>query len=320
MRILITVVVPVYNVELYLSQCIESICNQTYRDLEIILVDDGSKDISGIICDEYAEKDERITVIHKENGGLSDARNAGIEVASGEYICFIDSDDFIDSQMLENLYLSCVQNEVQISICKRKFVYDNEEVKSIRKKYDTKIFSGVEGFKHFLLEDIDGFVVAWNKLYKTSLFNNIKYPKGVIHEDCFTTYKLLLASNKVAYIDYIGYFYRQRNGSIMNNGNFEKDSVMLDAYENILSFVKENYPEFSMAAEYRYVLTNLYVASKVSSVSEKEKLLLCKKNILKINIGNNNCFSMSKKIRTYFFILFPRIYFIIYKKIRVNMR
>lgn len=314
MRILITVVVPVYNVELYLHQCIESIRNQTYKELEIILVDDGSTDTSGIICDECAKKDERIIVIHKENGGLSDARNTGIKIASGEYICFIDSDDFIDAYMLENLYLACVQNEAQISICKRRFVYDNERFESINKKYSTKVFSGIEGFKHFLLEDIDGFVVAWNKLYKTNLFYNIQYPKGIIHEDCFTTYKLLLASKTVVYIEYIGYFYRQRNDSIMKNSNFEKDSVILDAYEKILCLVKQKYPELTMAAEYRYVLTNLYVASKVVNVFGKNSFQVCRRNILKIHIGSNTCFSVSKKLRVYFFILFPRIYILIYKK------
>lgn len=320
MRILITVVVPIYNVEQYLHQCIDSICNQTHKELEIILVDDGSKDKSGNICDEYAKKDKRIIVIHKENGGLSDARNAGIEIASGEFICFIDSDDFIDKHMLENLYLSCVHNEAQISICKRRFVYDNEDTKSTCNAYSTEVFSGVEGFKHFLLEDIDGFVVAWNKLYKTNLFNNVRYPKGVIHEDCFTTYKLLLAAKTVAYIDYTGYFYRQRKGSIMNIGNFEKDYVMLSAYENILGLVKQKYPELMMAAEYRYVLTNLYVASRVADIFEIDKLQLCRRNILKMRIVNNGCFNWAQKFRTYFFISFPQMYIWIYKKVLVNIR
>ena len=234
---MISVVVPIYNVEKFLGQCIESIINQTYNDIEIILVDDGSTDNSGKICDEYKSIDNRIRVIHKVNGGLSSARNAGMRIAQGEYICFIDSDDYIDSQMLE-IMKKQIKN-ADIVICGKEDIWGNDShnitSSDLESNYDIISMSGEVAFEHFLLEDKEGYVVAWNKLYRTHIFiqYNIKFPEGKIHEDCFTIYKLFIHSQKVVYIDIPLYKYRHREGSIMCNRDISKDMSIIEAYSEV---------------------------------------------------------------------------------------
>ena len=200
MEELISVIVPIYNVEKYLNKCIESIINQSYSNLEIILVDDGSKDSSGIMCDSYILKDKRIKVIHKENGGLSDARNVGIDKAKGEYIVFIDSDDWIDEKMIEILYNIIKKNNSDISICDYFLAY-NEEIQTQKEDIEIINLSNIEALKKIYDKDLGVcMIVAWNKLYKRNLFkDDIRYPYGKIHEDEFTTYKLLYKAEKISY-------------------------------------------------------------------------------------------------------------------------
>ena len=183
----ITIVVPVYKVEKYLRRCIESILQQTYKNIEIILVDDGSPDNCGKICDEYKEKDNRIIVIHKENGGLSDARNAGIDIATGKYIAFIDSDDYVANNFISSLYDVCIKNECEIAQCKFKRVTEDykEEQKEIS---ETTILDGKSAIKEIYGQNDVYTIVAWNKLYLKNLFNDIRYTVGKIHEDESTTY------------------------------------------------------------------------------------------------------------------------------------
>lgn len=197
MEELISVIVPIYNVEKYLNKCIESIINQSYSNLEIILVDDGSKDSSGIMCDSYILKDKRIKVIHKENGGLSDARNVGLDKAKGEYIVFIDSDDWIDEKMIEILYNIIKKNNSDISICDYFLAY-NEEIQTQKEDIEIINLSNIEALKTIYDKDLGVcMIVAWNKLYKRNLFkDDIRYPYGKIHEDEFTTYKLLYKAKK----------------------------------------------------------------------------------------------------------------------------
>lgn len=198
----ISVIVPVYNVEKYLNRCIDSILDQTFVDFECILVDDGSPDNCGKICDEYANKDERIRVIHKENGGLSDARNAGIESAQGEYLSFIDSDDWIHPQMLEILYDGIVKNDVMLSVCAYEETKDEKPFEKIE-NVNFDIRNGID----FLTEDNVTAVVAWNKLYNKNLFEDIRYPIGKLHEDEFVTYKILYKAGNIAFCNEKMYMY-----------------------------------------------------------------------------------------------------------------
>ena len=306
---LISVVVPVYNIEKYVGKCIESILCQTYTNIEVIIVNDGSTDNSLSVCHMYQKKDKRIKIINKDNGGLSEARNYGLHTAKGEYICFIDGDDYIHSKMLENMLNACDEYDVDISICAREYCFDDNEIDVFQNKkdYNSIVMSGKEAFRHFLLEDIDGFVVAWNKLYKKKLFtnNSIEYPVGKIHEDCFTTYKLFLASSKVAYVDYVGYCYRQRNNSIMHSKNSIREVSIVEAYEEILKFTREYVQEYVKEAEYRYVIANLYLAS----VADNKKIISeCKRNVLKIDYTQNKFLKGQRLVRAQLLVVLGEKY------------
>ncbi len=242
-KALISIIIPVYKVEKYLEKCIQSVINQTYENLQIILVDDGSPDNCGKICDEYAKKDHRIEVIHKSNGGLSDARNKGLEIAKGEYIGFVDSDDYIESDMYEVLYNLLKQYNVDVSICN---FYTVSQGKIAIKNADNGIkeYNRIEILKEILLDnDIQSY--AWNKLYKRELFGEIKYPVGKKYEDIGTTFYLLEKCNKVVVTGKPEYYYINRQGSIVNNVT---ESTITDYIELIMQrydYIEENIKELS---------------------------------------------------------------------------
>lgn len=238
---LITVVVPVYQVEQYLMRCIDSIRNQTYKNLEIILVDDGSKDKSPSICDEYVEKDTRIQVIHKENGGLSSARNAGIEQATGEYIIFIDSDDMIHPKMIEELYNLLQDTNSDIAICGyRRFSEQEELEKIVQPDLARHTYSREEALcQIYGLESIK-YVVAWNKLYSIKLFDGVRYKLGKLNEDEFTTYKLFAKSSRIVSTNQIYYYYFYNGNSITTNQKYLASNDIYEAYSEAIAFFKEN--------------------------------------------------------------------------------
>ncbi|MCR2823822.1 glycosyltransferase family 2 protein [Lederbergia panacisoli] len=238
----ISVIVPVYNVEEYLPKCIESIINQTYTNLEIILVNDGSTDKCGEICNHYELVDKRIQVIHKKNGGLSDARNEGLNAATGKYINFIDSDDYIHKEYYEALINLMVENNADITQCQFIKVYERNETKynndtnndDINK--DAIVLNNIEALNNLYNNNYVPTVVAWNKLYKKELFADIRFPKGKIHEDEFTMYKLLFSSKKVAITPKGLYYYLQRGNSIMGENFNPKRLNILEAYSNQIEF------------------------------------------------------------------------------------
>lgn len=231
----ISLIVPVYNVEKYLEKCVNSILKQTYKNLEIILVDDGSRDKSAEICDKLKKVDNRIIVVHKTNGGLSDARNAGIEIATGNYLGFIDSDDYIQNDMYEYLYKLIKENNGDISICDYKIIYEDEDFHVEKKINKIQTYTKIDAMKELLKKNqIQDY--AWNKLYKRNLFSNIKYPVGRKMEDLGTTYKLFDKANKIIKGNQKKYFYLQRMGSIVNNKTID---LFIDKYE--LSFERYNY-------------------------------------------------------------------------------
>ena len=190
---LISVIIPVYGVEKYIAQCLDSIINQTYKNLEIILVDDGSPDACPKLCDEYSKIDKRIKVIHKKNGGLSDARNVGIDICKGNYITFVDSDDWIEKDMIEQLYSLINKFSADISICNFLRTSD-EKMKIFNKNEKIKCYNKYEAIRELLkghkIQDY-----AWNKMYKKEVFYNIRYPKGRNMEDKGTTYKTFFTYN-----------------------------------------------------------------------------------------------------------------------------
>jgi len=317
---LISVIVPIYNVEKYLKKSIESIINQTYKNIEIILVNDGSNDSSKDICDYYREKDSRIIVIYQENMGLSEARNTGIEISKGEYILLIDSDDFIDKNMISILYSELKQNNADISICKYQKVKENEEIS--KKNSDKRI---IINSKKDLYEnqekDFDLYTVVWNKLYKKDLFKEIRYPSGKIHEDLFVTYKLLYAAKKIVLIDEYLYAYVQRSGSIMDQKYSKNRLNRLDAlYEQIEFYSSKNEWDFwfYVIGQYRRFLIEAYIKTKRNKKDYKNDLKKYKKlynEQIKKNIKIN--FRDFKKNRSYlFYYRLPGLYMLLMKKYR----
>lgn len=276
---LISVIVPCYKVEDYLDECVRSIVNQTYKHLEIILVDDGSPDNCPQICDKWSKKDSRIKVIHKQNGGLSSARNAGLDIATGKYVSFIDSDDFIDETFIESLYFNLIQNDADISCCGY-YHYFNEELKEIRHFRNIELLmDSCEAIKKMNTVGYFG-VGSWNKLYKTKLFENIKFPIGKLSEDWFILYKLIHKANKIFYNSQPKYYYRQRIGSITRNVRINYDCE--EASRECLEFCIENYPEAVTSAIQSYVLACIGIYNTVlCSKNDKDKLNLYKNKIIK---------------------------------------
>ena len=211
----ISVIVPVYNVEEYIHKCLDSILRQTYFQLEIILVDDGSTDKSGKICDEYAQCDERIKVIHKSNGGVSDARNAGLDIATGELIGFIDPDDYIHEQMYEILQKIMEEEQADIVYCKRAIVR-NSMVQKYSDSDTRQCWISLNALEKMYEPGFAGMAtVPWNKLYKKEIFDNIRFPKGMIFEDNYIIHQLYDNAQKVVFIDKTLYYYIERGESIM---------------------------------------------------------------------------------------------------------
>ena len=240
---LISVIVPVYKVEEYLNRCVDSIINQTYKNLEIILVDDGSPDNCGKICDDYAKHDKRIKVIHKKNGGLSDARNAGLSVAKGKYIGFVDSDDYISENMYEILYKELVKNKADISICK--YIYFKNIIPEFTTDYEITSYTNIEAILELIkikqrkIQDY-----AWNKLYKRKLFKKIRYPKNFVFEDIGTTYLLFYEAKKIINIDCILYAYYDNSNSITSNKNPKNISDIIEMTTQRSKFLLKNFNEY----------------------------------------------------------------------------
>ena len=226
---MVSIIVPIYKVEKYLPHCIESIINQTYQDIEIILVDDGSPDNCGKICDNYSHKDKRIRVFHKINGGLSDARNFGITRANGEYIAFIDSDDWIEPDMVDVLVKTAEDNKADIVECG--FFYEYSKHKVIDSGIDKKYDNTVDLIKGLVLGQFKEYV--WNKLYRKSCFTNIAFPKGRVFEDIATSYLIFLKSTSAVIISTAFYHYRvKRQDSITKTTTMKNLTDMWVAHKS----------------------------------------------------------------------------------------
>lgn len=217
MNELISIIVPVYNVEKYLSKCVESIQRQTYRNIEIILVDDGSPDHCPEICDRFAKEDSRIKVIHKKNGGLSDARNAGLEAANGAYLAFVDSDDYISNDMIEKMYCRILRDRSDMAICNIDFVDENGNSINRNTIQAKNVTVEEPQFWRELRANYIYCVVAWNKLYVKKLFEDVQYDVGKLHEDEFILHKLVSKCERISFLSEKMYFYLQREQSIMNS-------------------------------------------------------------------------------------------------------
>lgn len=251
---LISVIVPIYNVECYLNKCIDSILSQTYRNIEIILVDDGATDCCPMICDEYAKKDARIHVIHQKNRGLSVARNSGIDVATGEYLIFIDSDDYIDKEMLNVLYRNIKKADAEIAVCNFIEVHNNESLEQEVIQGKKFIFDKLEAMNNLYNNMALQTVVAWNKLYKKELFQTLRYLPGKVHEDEYLIHHILNCVNLIVYDDTPLYYYRQRKDSITGKNYNLKRLDVIEAYEDRIEFFqKKGYKGLMIKAQEKYL-------------------------------------------------------------------
>lgn len=301
MRPLITVIVPVYNVEQYLRQCLDSILNQTYQEIEVLLINDGSTDASDEICREYAERDNRIRYFVKENGGLSDARNYALDRATGEYVTFVDSDDFLMEQALEKLYATSLLGESDLVV--GFFCYFEEPYFQLftKEHFPELPITYVDSLYalHQMDEMVDvnflRFSTAWGKLYKLSLFDGIRYPYGKYAEDQFTTWRLYLKAEKIAVSNQVVYTYRHNPNSLSNNFNLSHMDY-IDALEERIHETKdiEGIDIVKTYRMYDYVLKRRLSELKFYGYEEEwEKL---KNKIELLNLENSiNQGKMEKK-------------------------
>lgn len=272
---LISVVIPVYNVEQYIHQCIDSVIEQTYKNIEIIIVDDGSEDRSGKICDEYAKKDERIKVIHQNNRGLSGARTAGQEIAQGKYITFIDSDDWIDIDMLEILYKAINKYNGDISCIGFFAFYEDGIFEKITKVREVKILNNVEALECYLFDEYITPCV-WGKLWKRKLWKEIRCPEGKLFEDQYTTYKLLDMADKIILIPRAKYYYRKRANSI---GHMEFNKRTYDLYYGVqeeYTYITQKYPQIKETLAIGRIKWEIVFINMMFSSKKTDKKLLRK--------------------------------------------
>lgn len=279
---LVSVVVPVYNVEPYLEKCIRSVLTQTYANFELILVDDGSTDGSRAICDRTAERDARVRVIHRENGGLAAARNSGIALASGELITFIDSDDFVSSLLLERLVAALERTGAQVAICGHK-AYQSEDFQEVPCAPTTPRVLGTAELLNTALIGSPFFVSAWAKLYDSRLFQTIRYPEGELYEDLSIVYELFSSVPVACYIDEPLYYYHKRAGSILRSGFSRKKLVYFDNAINGLAYVKRKLPACVSGAECKLLTASIDTLMMIGKTENEE--LRCVQSMCSRNIA-----------------------------------
>lgn len=279
MNDIISIIIPVYNVEKYLRECLDSVINQTYKKLQIIIVDDGSTDNSGKICDEYAERDDRITVIHQKNQGAGAAKNAGLKLIIGNYFALIDSDDYIELNMYEKMIEYILNYNVDVVQCKYKKIYVDSVSSgnfSISKDTARKLSS-----EKYLLEILNDwrYSIFWNKLFKSNLLeSNIQFPVGRKIDDEFFTYKLISRADYVLNVNDAFYNYRMRSSSVMNSNNNDRlINDRLDCFIERYNFIVQNRPSLKKAYYahlselllfYRNQVVDENITNKINSLIE----------------------------------------------------
>lgn len=280
----VSVIVPIYNVAPYLHRCVDSLLNQTYTDFELILVDDGSPDDCGMICDEYAALDGRVRVIHKPNGGLSDARNAGLKIAQGAYIAFVDSDDWVAPNYLEQLLNTLTQTGADICEC-AVLRTDGSAVLPFAENSAPELFD-TTGALEQLLSDGTFRQHVWNKLYRQNVIAGILFPKGKTNEDEFWTYQVFGNAKKVVKIPDVLYFYFQRPGSIMGNAYSLKRLDALEAKLQRQIYIEDTFPQLSLSAKLNLLGSCIYAGQMSLIHLSPEQCVTAKR---KINVILRQC-------------------------------
>lgn len=315
---LITVIIPCYNVEKYLARCLNSLINQSYKNLEILIINDGSSDDSLAIAKKFAAQDQRITIYSKENGGLSSARNFGIQKAKGEYLSFIDSDDFIDPKFYEILYKNIITDNYLLSICDFANVY--EEIDSYPVTYTKAYQLSTEKIIAEVLAAKKFSVSACNKLYHKSLFQDLKFEEGKIAEDAFIMIKLMAKCPQVIVTDSKLYIYCHRKNSITTSKFSLKYLDVIEAYQLNYQFIQSNFPNLIQLANMRRIWSHFYVLDRLYPVYqnypqlEKELISFLKTN--SFNILTYPQFNLTRKLSFIALLIHKNLYYLILRSLK----
>lgn len=310
---LISIIVPVYKVENYLRRAVDSILRQTYTNIEVILVDDGSPDECPRICDEYAEKDCRVKVVHKPNGGLSDARNAALDIINGEYVTFVDSDDYISDEMIYTLVRNIIEYKCDI-VCCGVNVIDHDGIVDIQYNVSsTLLYKSYDALK-LLFEDKFPKNFVWNKIYRSNLFKDIRYPINRHYEDIATTYKIFSKTDSVLLIPECLYFYElNRPGNITSELQSDKAlNNMIDlikSHEERCSFLCQNSQYTGLRSIVEKTLQTWYIVAMQTSIYKGKRTYLHTLNIIKEGVDT---FLVRKSPSLSFVCCFPNLYFYLY--------
>lgn len=318
MNSLISIIVPVFNVEKYLDRCILSLVDQKYTAIEILLIDDGSTDSSGDICDSWAKKDDRIRVIHKPNGGLSDARNVGVAHAQGQYVGFVDSDDYVAPDMYATLYKNLIDHDAQISICGLYHVYANRTVLPDKKGID--VFDSQEAIR-LCMQGNTISVTAVNRIYPISIVRDVPFPVGRTTEDGFTVIDFLSRVEKIV-VDYRPfYYYEHREGTLSTRPFGAGSCDVIDAYEHNKELILEKFPDLIELAEFRCFWARFIVldamfspGAALDSACRKKIVWYLRRNIKKIL--SNRYVGKGRKISALCLMIHVRLYGFVYRMYR----
>jgi len=306
----VSVIIPVYNVKQYLKEALDSVIHQTYKNIEIIIVDDGSNDGSEKICDEYAGNDSRIRVIHEENGGLSVARNTGLDNMSGEYVAFLDSDDIYYPDMIQKMLESLLSHKTDCAVCRYTVFNTKQKINlNSKKKTNEKIYTRAEALKAIINGEIHAF--AWNKLYKKNLFDSVRYPAGQNYEDISVVFKIFDKTNKVSVLDEKLVYYRKHRQSITSTYTLKNFQDLHTAQNIFISFVKEHIPEIYTEKELKKIYHNwmkmfIYKYAKTlhKNIPEKKDIESFLKNIIQEYNLNNEIKNLGIETRICYNLLF----------------
>lgn len=270
----IDILVPVYNGQRYLRGCVESILRQTFQDFQLILINDGSTDESGQICDEYADKNQNVTVVHKKNGGVSDARNRGLEESTSPYITFVDSDDYIDSDYLEVLYQAAQKHDADLVISCHKTAAEGKDMGCQKngdgQVADSRLISKSEAYGQ-MLDGRQMITSVWGKLYRRELLKPVRYPVGEIYEDMKVIGQIIESSHRIAYTPYAGYYYVQRPDSITHEAGSPKHMALLENERQLKELIKDRYPQLEKTANRHYLWSCFFLLSMMTESPHCQK-------------------------------------------------
>ena len=318
---LISVIVPVYNTEKYLTKCIRSVLDQSYQNLELILINDGSADSSGKICDEFHLEDGRIKVIHKKNTGLSDARNTGLDMAIGEYVCFVDSDDYLHPEMLERLWFYRGTYKADLVMCDYYNLKEGVSPEPFDETVTVRQLDSIQALQRLFGPLMEQAVVAWNKLYRKELLSGIRFPIGKTYEDVLTTHKIYHKAKKIIYTNEKLYYRIKRDDSITGLGFSKKRLDVLEACaERTEYFIKHGLSDLHKLSAQNYMdrMINFYwksLSSEIDDETIKDLLLRFRKEFKRLDYMN--WLNMVQRVNLFIFYMNPVLYKLSIKVTRI---